>query len=248
MFPMLRLLPLIVGGTALVAGGVVHGLWTDRWGASLAMRSAADRLPAVPLVVGDWNGEPTEMDEQQLRVANVVGHLSRRYVQRGGNAELRVLLLCGRPGPLAAHRPEICYAGAGFELEGGRDQWANPAGEFWTARFAKPGPEMESLRIFWAWGTGGQWSADDDPRSHYSPATPLYKLYVIRRLARPDELLDQEPAARFLQAFLPELQKCLGTAVDPSVPDQILAISSEVQSPKSKVIRLISIGLWTLDS
>ncbi len=227
MVPMIRLLPLVLGGGLLLSSGVVHGLWTDRWGASLAMKSAADRLASVPLVVGDWTGRPAEMDERQLQVASVAGHLCRRYVERGSGTEVGVVLLCGRPGPLAVHRPEVCYAGAGFEMDGDREQWPSPAGKFWTARFRKAGPNLEALRIFWAWGGGADWDADDDPRTRYAPTTPLYKLYVTRGLAKPDEPLDHEPATRFLKAFLPKLQQCLGPGAEPGISEHILAQSSE---------------------
>lgn len=222
MFSMLRLFPLIAGGTLLVLGGTVHGLWTDRWGASAAMRAAADRLQTVPLQVADWDGQDVEMNARHLAVADVAGHLSRRYVQRSTGSEVSVILLCGRPGPLAVHCPEVCFAGAGYGMDGAREKWTTPAGgEFWVATFRKPGPDPQALRIFWAWGTVGDWVASEHPRWQFSPAMPLYKLYVARPLVQPNEPFDAEPARRFLQAFVPELRKHL--ALEQSLSEPLTA-------------------------
>ena len=58
----------------------------------------------MPLTVGDWDGQPVKMDEQQLRVANVAGHISRRYVQRGTGNEVSMILLV-RPTRTAGRPP-----------------------------------------------------------------------------------------------------------------------------------------------
>ena len=164
MFTTLRLLPLLTGGTLLLAGGVVHGLWTDRWAPSAAMRkSAADRLTAIPMVVGDWTGQDATLDERQLQVANVAGHFPALHSPQHRGRSQRAPSV--RPaGAVGGSWPEICYAGSGFEMDGDRDQWAATAGKFWTARFRKQGPDLETLRIFWVLGTERRMDADNDPR------------------------------------------------------------------------------------
>lgn len=212
---MTRLLPLIVAVFALVAAGVAHGLRTDRWGAKADVKAAAARLDDVPLKVGEWEGRPTEVDARQLAVAEAEGHLSRTYVNRRTGAEVSVVVLCGRPGPLSLHSPEVCYGGAGFGMTGDRSTVpltgeGSPPAELFNARFVKPGVAPETLNVFWAWkASDGNWAANADPRLTYVRSTVLYKLYLVRRLARPDEDLSKDPCPDFLRAFLPELEKRL---------------------------------------
>lgn len=212
---MTRLLPLIFATLAVVAAGVMHGLRTDRWGAKADVKAAAARLDDIPWKVGEWEGKPMEIDSRQLTVAEADGHLSRYYVNRRTGAEVAVVILCGRPGPLSLHSPEVCYGGAGFSLSGDRQtlpltgEGAPPA-ELFNARFVKPGAAPETLNVFWAWkASDGNWAANSDPRVAYVRSTVLYKLYLIRRLTGPDEDLSRDPCLDFLRAFLPELEKRL---------------------------------------
>jgi hypothetical protein len=210
---MTRFLPLFVAVSALVAAGVAHGLRTDRWGAKADVKAAAARLDGVPEKVGEWEGRPMEIDARQLTVAEADGHLSRFYVNRRTGAEVAVVVLCGRPGPLSLHSPEVCYAGAGFSISGERQNIpltgeGLPPVELFNAQFVKPGVAPETLNVFWAWkASAGNWAANSDPRLAYVRSTLLYKLYVIRRVVRPDQDLSHDPCLDFLRAFLPELEK-----------------------------------------
>ena len=210
---MTRFLPLLVAVSALVGGGVMHGLRTDRWGAKSDVKAAAARLDAVPEKVGEWEGRPMEIDARQLTIAEADGHLSRYYVNRRTGAEVAVVVLCGRPGPLSLHSPEVCYAGAGFNIDGDRQKIpltgdGLPPAELFNAKFAKPGVVPDVLNVFWAWkASGGHWEANSDPRLAYVRSNILYKLYVIRRVVRPEEDLTHDPCLDFLRAFLPQLEK-----------------------------------------
>ncbi len=210
---MTRSLPILVAVSALVGGGVMHGLRTDRWGAKADVQAAAARLGDVPEKVGEWEGRPMEIDARQLTIAEADGHLSRYYVNRRTGAEVAVVVLCGRPGPLSLHSPEVCYAGAGFSISGERQTIpiageGTPPAELFNARFVKPGVAPETLNVYWAWkAAAGNWAAQTDPRLAYVRSTVLYKLYLIRRVVRPEEDVSHEPCLDFLRAFLPELEK-----------------------------------------
>jgi hypothetical protein len=198
----------------VIAAGVIHGLRTDRWGADVNVAAAAARLDDVPLKVGEWEGRPIAMDDRQLAMAEAVGHMSRTYVSRRTGMEVTVVLLCGRPGPISLHSPEVCYAGAGFNMTGEEGTATvsgdgAPPAELFKATFVKPGAAQVTLNVFWAWRADGAWLAASNPRLTFARSTVLYKLYVIRRLARPDEVMPQEPCLDFLRAFLPELDKQL---------------------------------------
>jgi EpsI family protein len=210
---MSRFLPLLVAVSALVGAGVMHGLRTDRWSAKADVKAAAARLDAVPDKVGEWEGRPMEINARQLTIAEADGHLSRYYVNRRTGAEVAVAILCGRPGPLSLHSPEVCYAGSGFNISGERQTIpltgeGIPRSEFFNARFVKPGVVPETLNVYWAWkASGGNWAANSDPRLAYVRSAVLYKLYLIRRVGRPEEDLSHDPCLDFLRAFLPELEK-----------------------------------------
>jgi hypothetical protein len=217
---MKRSLPVLAGGLILAVSGLVHGLWTDRWGASAAVEVATSRLNAVPLQIGDWQGEPLDLDARQLSVAEATGHLGRRYVERGSGREVNVVLLCGRSGPLSVHQPDVCYTGAGYQLSGGTEKWSAPPDasgnryDLWVARFTRPGHDAVPLRVFWAWSAEGDWRASEQPRLTFGGRSALYKLYVIHRMARPDETIDEGAGRAFMQVLLPELRKCLAPAQD----------------------------------
>ena len=58
---MTRLFTALVASVLVIACGVVHGYWTDRWQPPAETAAAAARMDALPLEVGDWNGTPIEV-------------------------------------------------------------------------------------------------------------------------------------------------------------------------------------------
>ncbi len=211
---MTRLLPVMAAAFLVAAAGVVHGLRTDRWGANTDVRAAAARLDGVPMKIGEWDGRSMTIDDRQLAIAEAAGCLSRSYVQRRTGTEVSVVVLCGRPGPISLHSPEVCYAGAGFSLSGERETCplrrdGAPPAELFQAEFVKAGAAPETLKVFWAWKADGAWTAATNPRLAFARSTVLYKLYAIRRLVRPDESSAREPCLDFLREFLPELEQRL---------------------------------------
>jgi hypothetical protein len=199
----------------LLAYGVAEGLWTDRWGLSPELAQAAGKLDQVPKTVGLWEGQDQELEPRVVRQAELRAHLLRRYTHRQTGETLTVLLVCGRPGPVTVHGPEVCYPGAGFfpaqprarhevEAEG----LSRPA-EFWTERFEKGGAAPEYLQLYYGWNPGTGWAAADNPRWHFARARALYKLYVVRQVPRADEPAEQDPVPGFLRLFVPEVDRCL---------------------------------------
>src|SRR4051812_24487116 len=111
---LLRLAPVLTGFALVLLAGLVHGLWTQRWHRSAELETAAARLTHLPQAVGDWKGEPVELDAQDLAASGAAGYWMERFTHRRTGAVVTLVLLCGRPGPLSVHRPEYCYRGAGF--------------------------------------------------------------------------------------------------------------------------------------
>ena len=92
---------------------------------------------------------------------------------------------------MVVHRPQDCYPSAGFALMTPPTHCqVQPAGhdasELWTSVFTKEtatGPVQ--LRIFWAWGASGAWTAPAVPRLAFTRQKAIYKLYMVHELAGP---------------------------------------------------------------
>lgn len=209
---MLRFLPALVGVIAVLVTGVVHGLWTDRWQTSNACASAAERMHELPLELGEWTGEAVEFERG--RGNPVAGTLYRRYTNRDG-VMVQVFMVCGRPGPIAVHTPDVCYAANGYAV-GSKEKFTVPkelapaGGTFLTSELRKTrASEQTNLRAFWAWNAAGGWEAPEEPRLAFAGKPVLVKLYVIREMSSPGEPLAKDPCLDLMRHLLPALEKTL---------------------------------------
>ena len=214
---MSRFIALGVVFSVVLVSGAAAGLWGGRWGESQALQKAVTRLDRLPLSLGDnWEVQETTLSEREIAIAGIEGYASRRYVHRRTGASVSVLLLCGRSGPMSVHTPEICYVGAGFTRVGPERSYEGPSGsrsEFQVSDFRKVNEANPTLlRIFLSWGYEGGWAVPTKPRFAFAGKPYLYKLYVIRQMARPDETFKEDPATELLSELLPQLQKSLFTA------------------------------------
>lgn len=207
---MKRMLPTVAAVAAVVAAGVVHGFWTDRWHTGAAVAAAVANLDKVPRSVGDWEAEPLTSDLQDQSIA---GQLYLRYVNRKSGDIVSVVLTCGRPGPVSIHTPDVCYGASGFTVgktssfELKRDK---SAARFLTTEATNArAASRRKVRIFWSWFAGGRWSAPDNPRWAFAGLPVLYKFYVIRDVAV-DTPVERDPCVDFLRLFVPELEKAFG--------------------------------------
>lgn len=214
---MLRYSPLLVAFFLVTGAGLLHGLWSDRWQASDAPEIAAERLRAVPMTFGDWQGTDIDLDGMQAQRAEIRGSVQRRYVNRTSKQEVMVVLLCGRPGPIAAHSPEVCYPGSGFHLEATRKKFQlAPTADstpmaFWQANFVKDSfPVKEQLRVYWSWNPGTSWQIAEEPRMAFARYPMLCKLYVIHRSLAGDGTTD--PCPDLLKQLMPAVNAALSPA------------------------------------
>lgn len=208
---MSRCLPLGLVLVVVMASGFAHGLWSGRWNVSDGLQLAASRLARLPMAVGDWDGRAGELDARQMKIAELSGARVCEYVNRRTGSVVSTLLVCGRPGPVSVHTPEICYVGQGYELAGARTRYDNPSlagATFWVCDFHKPtSATPDRLRIFYAWSSNGTLSAPENPRLTFFREAALYKLYVSRKLVQAEEPLEDDPAVEFLKVFVPQLQQ-----------------------------------------
>jgi hypothetical protein len=208
---MMRMFSVATAVVLVIAGGAVHGLWTDRWNWSDEPGASAAKLDRVALSLDDWRGE--DLVNNYGKPAGVAGMLSRRYVNTRDGQPVTILLVCGRPGPVSIHTPDVCYVATGYEMlsptrcNGPAEA---PSAELCTAQFRKTqSTDQTYLRIFWSWNATGTWQAPEDPRRAFFGQQALYKLYVIREMGAADEPLDSDPCLDLMKQLLPELQRAL---------------------------------------
>ena len=176
---MTRIVTTIAATALILACGVVHGFWTDRWQAPAETAAAAARMDALPMEVGDWVGSAVEV--KNPRAGGVAGTLQRRYENHRTGEAVQVYMVCGRPGPVSIHTPEACYGASGFVL-GGKSKVAvrEQGGDFWSADAVKDKAGQETrLRIYWAWNDGSGWTAPEgDPRWTFTTGRHARRCFI----------------------------------------------------------------------
>jgi hypothetical protein len=200
----------LTGSVALIVCGIVHGFWSDRWVPPVETTQAASRLDTLPLEVGDWDGEAIEVKAGEAG-AGVAGCIKRRYINRKTGAEVSLFLVCGRPGPVAIHTPEVCYGASGFMVGNKETYKANEEGDtLWKTDAVRVSATDETrLRLYWGWNGGDVWTASADARVQFVRKPVLHKLYVVRELSALTESGRSEPCEDFLRVLLPALRKGL---------------------------------------
>jgi hypothetical protein len=209
---MMRWFAALIGSMALIACGIVHGFWTDRWQPPVETEQAAARLDAVPLELGEWDGEVIPVKPGDGG-AGVAGCIQRRYVNHKTGAAVTLFLVCGRPGPVSIHTPEVCYGANGYLVGSKSRVEMDEAGDnLWKTDAVRASASEETrLRLYWAWNGGNGWSASEDARLQFVRYPVLHKLYVVRELNTLGESGANEPCQEFLRVLLPVLQKTLFT-------------------------------------
>lgn len=200
----------------LVALGLAHGRLTNRWGASPELAAAVERLDRVPFTIGGWRGQALELDRRQAEIGQLAGYLVRRYEDPSTGDPVTLMVVCGRPGPIGLHTPDVCYRGIGFAVAGSVGRYAVegdgvpvPA-EFQAARFVKEEAGVSrSLRVLWSWSGDGKWRTPANPRLAYASRPFLYKLYVIREVTGAEEHAQEDSCLEFIKNLLVELDRCL---------------------------------------
>jgi hypothetical protein len=204
---MKRLLAIASACAFLIASGVVHGVWTDRWSDQSDLVATAKQLDLLPMTIGAWHGTTVEMEKDPNTA--LAGVVARRYVHASNGKAVTLFLACGRSGAVCTHTPDVCYAGSGYEVEKPRRfvppaMSAEPPSEFWTARFVKErATGKTNLRIFWSWFGKETWKVADNPRLSFAGEKVLYKLYLIREMVQSDEPLEGDACVEFMREVLP---------------------------------------------
>jgi hypothetical protein len=210
---MMRNSALVVAAVILVGTGAVHGLLTDRWSFSAEPQASAAKLPKVPMMIGDWQSHPLEISQSELQMGAIVDYVGRIFVNNRTKSRVQIFLVCGRPGPISVHTPDICFEGAGYRMTAAPAKFPlefNPPDEFWQVKFVKEATEGQKyVRVFWAWNSDGHWQVPENPRWTFARSKALFKLYVVHDLPQPGQPPEKDPSLELMRVLLPELKKCL---------------------------------------
>ena len=217
-----RILITLITAAFIIAAGVWHGTATGRWGETHELQDAVARVKAMPFTVGDWISKDLAVNPRHLEVGEIAGHLSRTFVHKISGESINILLVLGKPGPIAVHSPDVCFEGAGYKM-GPKTTYAlknasvDRYDEFWSAKFTKD-PQPAPLHILWAWTTGGLWMAPDNPRLTFYRSPVLFKLYIIREVKAQDAPMVDETMQLFIKDVLPALKATI--TGQPAAPAQ----------------------------
>ena len=205
-----------VAAIAIVFGGIgLSGALKPPRGQSADAAEVQARLDAVPRTLGPWAATTNAVPPKHLQIAEAQAHLSRTYTNPATRAAVSVMLLYGEPGPLGAHTPETCYVGAGYRQLGAATTRDLAGSAFWVAHFETATQPPVTLAVHWAWGTGADWKASENPRLDFATHSRIYKLYVSAVLP-PGPPAVRGPADDFAAAFLTELRTRLSPETPPA--------------------------------
>jgi hypothetical protein len=217
---MTRHLPFATALASILIGGYLQGNWTERWSRDRSLQDAAALVDRIPLGIGEWEAQPQAIDPREAAIGELAGARRLAYRHRQTGREVTALVVCGRPGPIAVHTPDICFGGAGYRavepisterVECGPPDSSEIA-DFLTTRFRKtPESGSPTLRTYWAWNAQGRWEAPDHPRLAFARARFLYKCYFFFPEIRAPGAEFADPAS-FMQPFLTELDRTLAPA------------------------------------
>jgi hypothetical protein len=212
----------IVLGTLLtialtIASGILQGSLSNRWGISDLQRQAGAKLEGCPEQFAVWEMKKSEkLDQNAIDQLEPFGYLQRVYVNRNNGTVVGVTVLLGPTGPIAAHTPEVCYAGRDHEQLGEREKVVIPNGDgkdsVWKTSFRMKGVDAQLQNTYYAWSSGDHWVAAENPRFSYATEPSLYKIQlsnVVSAEGFKKSGPQADPAIQFLADFLPALQKHL---------------------------------------
>jgi hypothetical protein len=214
------LLPSVVFVALVLAAGVGQGLQNERWRPSADVEAAALRLENVPVTFGNWRSEPVPLADDLTHIG-IQGYSSKRYLNNVTGDVVTVLIVCGRPGPISVHTPDVCYGTAGYTAAGDLHLKEIPiAGRkglsVWAQPFKRPATQSASnIEVNWAWLAGNEWVAPENSRLSFAGYSALYKLYVVRDLPAMASSNKRDSSALFMSEFLPALEKVLAPVQSP---------------------------------
>lgn len=191
------------------SGAVIHGRLSNRWGPPETMTQAGARLERIPSSIETWQLKSSDqLSETARSMLESAGDITRNYVDSASKTAIGITIIVGPAGPISVHKPEVCFPSQNFRLLGKHKKVKirDASGvdhEFWMVDFRSEDLEARLLHVYYAWSTGGPWSAPDQPRFAFAGNLYLYKIQ-LQSYASPTALQESEdPVPNFLHVFLP---------------------------------------------
>jgi len=215
---MFRYFPLAAGIALILAGTVVHGMMTLRWteGSSAQLAAVSERYQQIPKQIGDWVGEDTQSNPEQMVAAGATASISRRYRNTKTHQVVQVFMICGLARNTAVHTPDVCYLAAGFKMNPTPYTTSLLTGatksKAYVSTFSKQTQQGQLFqRILWTWNGGDGWEAPDSPRMSFRGWSPLNKVYLIASATTAEKAAaaEKEELAQFANIFLPAVNRIL---------------------------------------
>jgi hypothetical protein len=219
----------MVGACLLLAGSGAVRLWQE-WRYAAAFENAETPpflLREMPREFGDWinkDGDQT-IDKDTLTIAGSSDYLARQYVNEKTGVSLMVLVVFGPAERVFNHAPTACFPAIGYSLAEADPPREFPlpgvdGGEPTTATFASAvysksngNATADRVECFWSFWHDGIWSADAARTKKLFRHHPeMFKVQVQRQVGPIETRSGNNPAEKFLEEFLPELQRRIAKA------------------------------------
>lgn len=201
-----------------VAGGVIHGRLTDRWGSSERALAAGQKLKEFPSQfgpLGRWQRQSEdELDATSKGQLQPAGYIVRRYSNRETGQSVQVTILVGPAAPMSVHTPEICLSSREYDVveqrrEAGFRDDEDTEHRLWYVTFRSRSLQNDVVRVYYGWTTGGSWAAAENPRISFAGQRYLYKMQVSGQMAPSADPSLVDPCRQFLEDLLPALKPYL---------------------------------------
>jgi len=177
-------------------------------------------LKDLPIDLGSWKGEDTELDPRIAAGTGSVDHVFRRYVNQLTGTAVDVIVLYGPSTHMFIHAPERCYPAAGYTLGEGPDAQAIPLGEGRNAPFRSmvyvKGTEArpERQEVYYSWRYRNQWSPDVGTHKEFERIPGMYKVHLARAVTDRERREIDNPCRQLLTILVPEIERRAAEARD----------------------------------
>ncbi|MEO0531284.1 MAG: exosortase-associated EpsI family protein [Planctomycetota bacterium] len=213
----------IVALALTVAGALVEGSYSGRWGTPPDLSAAAESIGALPETIGEWQ-HVADGDRLTKSISNELGlldHINRVYEHTETGQRVQLLLMVGRPGPLVRHPPTVCYANRAHK-QLGEPRWVfatddrDPTSDRFQLLTYKPARASGEERFYVAYShsIGERWDTPDLPRLAYGGAPALYKAQTLLNVnSEREEPAALEQLTTFLREFIATFAEMRDTPV-----------------------------------
>jgi hypothetical protein len=173
--------------TLFTVGSIVHGSFTGRWKPLPPIDTYSQRLMHLPAIMGPWVAVDAPLDDpDSLASAGIQAYFSKSYRNQQTHEQISVLVVCGRPGPISVHTPDICYRSAGYTAtnEPSLVDLKTPANKkvrVWSANFLPPSSRVGALplQIQWTWIGEKGIESPANARLAFAFLPALFKIYIV---------------------------------------------------------------------